>query len=155
MVKKKISLAKHDVPDYDVKYKDKYLYHELVNDPMSYNTISLIRELSHEEKFLLLLDRGMESQHIALLYNLKPNVKKMLNKKYSHLAENGEFLFLDREKPFKDEQQYADLMNAGMAMIKEKAFDKAQLFFEQVLIRDPAFYFAVLGLGMLFDRKGQ
>ncbi len=154
-MKKKIKLAKHNVSDYNRDYKDKYLYHELVLDPVSYKTISLIRELSLEEKFLLLLDRGMESQHIGLLYNLKPEVKRSFNKMYGHLAENGEFLFFERLESFKDDEQYADLMNAAMGLIKEKALDKAQIFFEEVLNRDPAFYYAVLGLGMIFDRKGQ
>jgi len=155
LTNKKYKLAKHQVPDYDVQFKDKYLYHEMILDPLSFNTISLQRNLTQEEKFLLLLDRGMESQHIGLLYNLKDDKKQFFNEKYGELAENGKFFFFGKREPFKDKQQCNDIMNAAMALIQEKALKEAQKLFEEVLQHDSAFYHAILGLGMILDRFDQ
>ena len=85
--------AKLSLENYDEKYKEKAILEVMYKDSSKIETIVDAQNLSLEEKFLGLINRGMPSQHIPLLLDIsEESLEEILKDLKDHKKKKLPFL---------------------------------------------------------------
>ncbi|MHA1122578.1 MAG: tetratricopeptide repeat protein [Candidatus Heimdallarchaeota archaeon] len=146
--------AKKLLEDYDEKYKKKAILEIMYKDPDALETIIDNSNLSLEEKFLSLLDRGMPSQHIPLLMDIgEESIEEILNELKNHKKKEEIIVFEKLNDPWTPDK-IIKTMQEAMGQISRGDWGKAERNLIEILRRNSTYATAHFGMGVCSDMQG-
>jgi len=147
--------AKELLENYNEKYKKKAILEIMYKDPDVIDTIIDNSDLSLDEKFLGLLDRGMPSQHIPLLLDIgEEPLEKILNDLIDHNEEEEIVIFEKLDDPW-TRDKIIKIMQEAMGQISRGEWAKAERNLTEILRRDKKYATAHFGMGVCSDMQGK
>ncbi len=146
--------AKKLLEDYNEKYKKKAILEIMYKDPDAVETIIDNSNLSLEDKFLSLFDRGMPSQHIPLLLDIdEESLEEILKDLKDHKKE--EIAFFEKINDPWEPDKVFKIMQEAMGQISRGEWEVAEGNLIEILRRDAKYGTAHFGMGVCADMQGK
>ena len=147
--------AKELLEDYNEKYKKNAILEIMYKDPDVVDTIIDNSNLSLEEKFLILLDRGMPSQHIPLLLDIgEEPLEEILKQLEERKIEEETIIFEKLDDPW-TQDKINNTMQEAMLLISRGEWGTAEENLIGILRRKTTYATAHFGMGVCMDMQGK
>lgn len=146
--------AKKLLENYNEKYKKNAILEIMYKDPNVVETIIDFNNLSLEEKFLALLDRGMPSQHIPLLLDIgEEPLEELLNEVKKQKKEEI-IIFEKLDDPW-TRDKIIEIIQEAMGQISRGEWREAEENLIGILRRNSTYATAHFGMGVCSDMQGK
>jgi len=147
--------AKKLLENYNEKYKKKAILGIMYKDPDVVETIIDNSNLSLEEKFLSLLDRGMPSQHIPLLLDIGEEPIEEIIKDLINRKKKEEIIIFEKLNDPWTRDKIIEIIQEAMGQISRGEWREAEENLIGILRRNSTYATAHFGMGVCSDMQGK
>lgn len=141
--------------NYNEKYKKKAILEIMYKDPNVIETIVDNSNLSLDEKFLGLLDRGIPSQHIPLLLDIGEEPLEKIVKDLKDHKKKEEIIIFEKLNDSWTRDKIIKIMQEAMGQISRGEWGKAERNLIEILRRNSTYATAHFGMGVCSDMQGK